>query len=518
MLKVDKNYDLVHEFMEVLEQHEWTLKKESVKHVLDTWKENKSYLINIFRKHPNWNEERKMIVFSVDYERGIDFEATLEFYNWVWRTMHSLKTFDNSSYAIIDSIRDICKRNISKEEAERLNNYDSNIRAREGQKTTRVINKLLTSLGINKHNDYNRKYASYSDALSPIKIKRHTCISLNPIDFLLMSNGNSWTSCHRINGGEYCSGTISYLLDKVSFVFYTVDAKYDGDRIEKEPKINRQIFCYGEDKLLQSRLYPSKLDYGGEELYTSIRNIVQEIISTCLDIPNLWVKASSRIEQLVKDAPFSTHYADYFYNSNCTLTIHKESTNNNILLVGYKPICVNCGEGHVLSSRIACCFNKIPCNHCGIKHEKSSMFSMNGKFYCINCAHRCRGCGEVHKKDDLTECSNELYCSTCIKRFFVCCGECGETLRRSDHKYVKKGDKYICYYCLLRGYTYCDECDTYVRKENVRYVESTSFDVCDKCLKKYYKKQGEDFVIDVAVWEVPEDDYAEKGLFISQIT
>ena len=40
------------------------------------------------------------------------------------------------------------------------------------------------------------KFAKYADSINPIKVKRHTVLSVHPIDYYTMSFGNSWTSCH----------------------------------------------------------------------------------------------------------------------------------------------------------------------------------------------------------------------------------------------------------------------------------------------------------------------------------
>ena len=141
---------------------------------------------------------------------------------------------------------------IDSELADELNKICPEVHAHDGQKTSRVINKLLAYIGVGKHPEYNREFAKYADALNPLKITRHTILSVNPLDYLTMSFGNSWASCHTIDKqnkrnmpnsyqGMYSSGTISYMLDSPSMVFYTVDASYDGNDFWHEPKINRQM-------------------------------------------------------------------------------------------------------------------------------------------------------------------------------------------------------------------------------------------------------------------------------------
>lgn len=98
-----------------------------------------------------------------------------------------------------------------------------------------------------------------------------------------MSNrDNTWSSCHCLEGGGYRGGCQSYMGDAVSMIFFTVSDEYTQD-FHTAPRITREIFCYKDDVLLQSRLYPTDL----EDQKTLYRSIVQQAIATCLDKPNL---------------------------------------------------------------------------------------------------------------------------------------------------------------------------------------------------------------------------------------
>ena len=63
---------------------------------------------------------------------------------------------------------------------------------------------------------------------------------------------------------------MSYLLDGTTMVYYQVDKEYDGNDLEFEPKIIRQLFHYKDGILVQGRLYPQCND-GKNSLYTPIR-------------------------------------------------------------------------------------------------------------------------------------------------------------------------------------------------------------------------------------------------------
>lgn len=175
---------------------------------------------------------------------------------------------------------------VDKNFAALINENLPEIRAREGQKTTKVVGKIMKHYGIDKHADYTKKFAAYCDAINVIKITRHTILSVHPCDFLTMSFGNSWSSCHTIDklnlrgkGGQsyegcYSSGTVSYMLDQSSFVLYTTDAKLSPDaEMQKYDKINRCMFHVMNERIVQGRCYPQSED-GNNGLYTQFRNLV----------------------------------------------------------------------------------------------------------------------------------------------------------------------------------------------------------------------------------------------------
>lgn len=241
------------------------------------------------------------------------------------------------------------------------------IKAVAGQKLSRVINKLCHHLGIDKDKDYNKEFAKFSDAVNPLTIKRHTVISVHPVDYLTMSFGNSWSSCHTIDKknircmdnsyqGMYSGGTMSYMLDETSVVFYTVDGKYDGNELELEPKINRNMFHIGEDKLIQGRVYPQTND-SKNSIYEQFRNIMQKVIADCMGKPNMWKlkRGTCACADVIESK--GVHYRDYENFDDCNVSYLKlddDTYNENRITVGHEQICPCCGEVHTREKCIEC--------------------------------------------------------------------------------------------------------------------------------------------------------------------
>lgn len=251
---------------------------------------------------------------------------------------------------------------------EKLNHYFPEAKIRKGQKTSRAINKILCMMGFDKHPDYNKEFAKFADAVNPLKIKRHTVISIHPVDYLTMSFGNSWSSCHTIDkkndrgienanshGGCYSAGTLSYMLDESSCVFYTVGAEYDGNELELQSKINRCMFHYNDNQLVQGRVYPQSNDEGATGLYKDIREIAQKVFADMLEVPNYWTNNSGVDECSKVIASTGVHYKDYYNFDNCNVSVLKDNRDEHeIIHVGHFGICPSCGGEHSRNRNIEC--------------------------------------------------------------------------------------------------------------------------------------------------------------------
>lgn len=250
---------------------------------------------------------------------------------------------------------------------EELNSKLPELKAIIGQKTSRIVNKFCKMLGIDKDFEYQKRFALYADSINPLKVRRHTVISCHPIDYFTMSFGNSWASCQTIDkhnyrgmdnyySGCYSGGTLSYMLDGTSVVFYTVDKSYSGNSFELEPKITRNMFHIGEDKIIQGRVYPQSSD-DSNSIYLDIREIVQKVVADCMGKPNLWTMKEGISECVSVIDTEGVHYKDYTEFNNCNVSYLKNTENKrNIrkIVVGHESICPRCGIEHLNEDVIEC--------------------------------------------------------------------------------------------------------------------------------------------------------------------
>lgn len=494
MLTANEKAYLLNSMEDLLEEYDYEYSTWALSKIVDEWSVRKAGLIEAFKKHPNYIEGKFMIAFDADYERKIERSASYDFKSWVLCTalplvqeklpIDATEISWSGNICVKNSIWDFfyylagrAQRTISEETAKCINNMLPNIHAHVGQKTSRVINKICVYLGIDKVNGYNREFAKYADSLSPMIIKRHTVLSLNPLDYLTMSFGNSWASCHTIDkenkrhmpndySGCYSSGTISYMLDESSMVLYTVDASYEGNEYWKQPKINRQMFHYGEEKLVQARLYPQDND-GADDVYAPYRNVVQNIISEIFGFPNLWTLSKGREAASRYIHSSGTHYKDYTHYDNCTLSVIKGSENKEYIKVGARPICIDCGCRHNVEDNINHCASGYICSDCGCRVSEGYVIWINGDPYCSDCCSYCDSCGEYHTgHSTYIEGRNIYVCDYCRDNYYTYCECCNEWEHNDDIIYVECDDRYVCESCLHEYYFYCDDCGEYYRRED----------------------------------------------------
>lgn len=501
------------EFIEELRSRGYHYNEYAIDAILDEWYDQKRELIDLLSHHPNWSPERLMVRFDEDFTREIDRTAAYHFLDFLYcNTNLRYVTYSDSNYGwIIRTMKDAMRRLLVKrtfvgeedaEEINYLNKMHEDFKFRPGQKVTKIMRKICTTFGWDKimrtgvdnngntveYNAFEREYAKYCDAMCPIKVTRHTCISVNPIDYLLMSNGNSWNSCHDIgnygDSGCYSSGTISYMLDNHSMIFYTVDALYDGEEIERTAKLQRQVFGYHDNQLLQSRLYPQSNDHGSENIYTDIRNIMQKVIADCAGKPNLWIK---RKAQNVKHGRYATCYADWEYYDMCNISVFQDCADKELepIVLGARPICIKCGARHSTDESISCCESTV-CANCGQRLRDEDIIWVDGEPYCANCVSWCECCQTYHRHVEMTWVPSELgyVCQDCIDNYYIWCAEC-RCYHHHDNVICISEDVYVCNHCLEAHYSKCDECGKYVRNEDItEIVDEETGEVtllCDEC-------------------------------------
>ena len=457
---------------------------------LQSWQNNKGRLVELLRRHSNWNEEALAVIFEVTHSREID-KSTVNYYkSELGNLISNLDVSEDDRNKFIWSLETVActySKNLPDADTATLMKQQSGVTCSAGQKTSRIINAICKKYRVDQHPEYNARFARLADSLNPMQVKRTALLSVHPCDYLEMSNrNNSWSSCHCLDGGEYHGGTLSYMNDGCSMIFYTVDDDVTED-FYAAPKRTRQVFCYQNGILLQSRLYPQTDDNEARDMY---RNIVQCTIADCLKLPNLWTLKREYDEVLHRVCTHddALHYHDYeykYYKPNISLLKGTGVGEAETILVGHTAYCLECSEPVSENNTTYCdsCLKNdyVTCFDCGCRIYEEEAHYIDGHYYCDECCSYCDVCEsytigettEVHDSNGYTQ----YVCSSCLAENYRYCEGCDEYYHENAGYNTQDG--FRCNACFHDDYCVCDECGEYVRNDDVKEIDGKYY--CGSC-------------------------------------
>ena len=400
--------DLVTEIYNLLTDRSWRVTRSGIEKNLDKWWNNKLPKIVEMCKHPMYNGNLQIIVpvgikrevSASDAKNKLSFiknsiyvnensklyngktakqylseyvsnmSSKLDIDNIKENNMKDAMTFLNDKfnsslesydvldlrdkmYKALDVIYYSLSMRISPELANDLNNILRLDKKKvvADQKTSKVVSRILH---MGNYDAYNGAFTEFSDYVNENEQKGYYVISLNPLDYLRMSDGNSWSSCHTTDykntrglnstyHGQYCQGCLSYMNDFVSFVTYFIDTSADIKHPDRSWKIYRNMVHEKQDKtiIIQGRVYPQSND-GWKDIY----NIFSGLFFDAMKYEN-YVKLG-----VAKDyCSFETHganYQDYIHYRDCKAFEKKGNSGNRSIVIGEKAY--SCNDGSVLGT------------------------------------------------------------------------------------------------------------------------------------------------------------------------
>lgn len=294
-----------------------------------------------------------------------DARGNMQDFDGYGYTKQSTQAADKFHAIIAGDFARITNSSLSNSAVQTIQSHDSSLKLAVGLKTSRAFNRVCEAYGITKAANYNKLFAQYADLVSGLKRELDFYISLNPYDYLTMSFGNSWASCHTIDkqnirnmpsyySGGYCGGTLSYMLDSTSIITFAIDKDADA---QQSGKIYRNMFHFGNNMLMQARVYPQSND-GGTDLYQTFRDIVQAEFAIMLGLSNnAWDHLGNNDECKRRTMSYGVHYRDYHYRNGCNISCPTELHNNircdSQMEVGHSGICAYCGEEIEFSGQLS---------------------------------------------------------------------------------------------------------------------------------------------------------------------
>lgn len=341
---------------------------EAVAQMAKKWAQNKSKLANILRKADGWDEKNLCVVREITVEHRDVSRAQKAYQALIYNTYYCAPNdtpsarlladmysegsllFDAKSGALSQKGRAWLIANLERK------GFNVKFSLNVGAKFSRVINAVLRAVIEQAHlacPEYEKCFAAFSDAIKNKSEKLKFVLSIHPADYMRMSFGNSWKSCHKLGEGCYQAGTLSYMLDTCSMVGYVVKTECK-DEYWKEGKIFRQMFMYNGAEMLKSRLYP---DYSvNDAIYgTAFADCVAKI----LDIPSDWERVNSVLTTM-SQGKNSSAYPDFTCSCYNTWSLVNPKYRADCAFIakttpiGEPPMCPICGETHRNKSTCHC--------------------------------------------------------------------------------------------------------------------------------------------------------------------
>lgn len=495
-------------------------------------------------KHPNWNEERQMIIFSpTDFEGDVDewvcdktCDYLLNALNKIHRELHKTQGNENplGNLEEFNNVSEIMKALVQRESYELSRNgiddspYSSTvsdeaikhlnekmqstetlkgIRFGIGMKRSKAVQKIVMACGIDKLDGeiipvidqvtgeilsektvypWDKVRAEYGDAINPIHNKYWVCISINPVDFWNISHGNKWDSCLNPNmnyaNGCSCSGGISHGLDDTTVVVYAVKEDFDGEDFEMQEKEYRSLFFVHPDchSFVQAKVYPDN----NEGLHRGFREIFEKALAECLGEPNIW-GASNEYRKYASLNKEATPYSDLWYDTRIAKYCWIKSVEKpcKTIRVGEAPICIECGCRHHMRNNVNCC------------HKLNEDVAYVDGYEEDDC---CKNCGaEVGEYSCASEVWSDYHncygCTDCMREFggdwyiiddfnWVEVNGLGE---EAPEEIIREDDKYF----------YCDYCEEWYYCGNGRYdylYDEEYGCVCTSCYDEIQANRAEE--------------------------
>lgn len=238
----------------------------NIREHLNNWAKNKSHLYLAFGKKLKLEKE-----IELDFSGDSTYVKCLisKFYQEI--TQAKVKRFLKSC-SNAEVIMNCLNRNVSFE----------NVKFRAGDKISKCIGKILDLYDITPA-EKDSVLIKFSMLIQGVKAKGSAVLSIDPVDYITMSENNSnWESCHSMSGC-FRTGPFAYLQDGSTAISYAkpkddcVFTYGDGKTLAYSNKNWRQIVLFSKELkyATQLRQYP----YTSQANQSTVANIVMNVLN-----------------------------------------------------------------------------------------------------------------------------------------------------------------------------------------------------------------------------------------------
>lgn len=339
-------------------------------------------------------------------------------------------------------------------------------------------------------------------------------LSVNPLEMLLASMYTTgWGSCHRLDGGEYCTGPVAYMLDNCTAIAYATSSNAPcdlaGDRV-LPVKSWRQMVFFDLDagSALMSRQYP------GNSVATA--RVAREAVATVLarhhgvEQPRWYVKYFDG-SCCGSDDPQASGYV---YDDLYVGWHYRDPVDSRVRLrdIGKAPtvcpgveclICPACGEDRDYgckedaeqANKLLCQYCRGDVTVCSICHSDITdpgylCYTPQDEPVCEYCFSDnydyCHDCGDVCRLLSLVEavgeCGSKIWiCPSCAASSkYLCCCACDTLVHERLVVLDDVHGNAYCEGCAESVLLHCPECDRLVPADETFFISETVC-VCRYC-------------------------------------
>jgi hypothetical protein len=424
--------------------------------IIEDSKKAKQGIRALLEKTENWNADEDKTYIEVEVQHEADYYEAGRIYCDI-RGLFYYKLTLTESNILSDMYYHFSSGTVSPSMASLFERLDIK-GCKVGVKLTRAIGKLVEHfekkypLDDEHIKQKNQLLARFGDAFIGRKEKIKVYYSINVNDFMTMSKGNSWGSCHDIgftNVGCHCSGTVSYALDNVTLIAYSIGNKVNEILTDKN---FRQCLMLGRNHILQSRPYGNCPQVYQDGITSGLIEVLNKQDFYFEKMEEMNNNTFYNIFETRNDA---TCYPDYNYYENRTLyaSLTDAVLNDNDGLIGQLPVCLNCGDEFYNSESMFCNEHDNQHSHCadcGDIIDTDDAYYVDGDYYCSYCVTYCDCCNEYIRNRDITDISSGRYtdhiCSDCLDRNYFECENCGDWTLNDDGNSTDDG-QYLCENC-----------------------------------------------------------------------
>lgn len=485
---------------EFLKDCNYSFSPKVVSGIVEDAYEAKTKLREKFRKSKFWNEElQALIVPNFTFENKPDYDLVKKWAKSIISASYSAihkNINDNVYYAALSALDTFIYKNkvyLNDGTAEALETCIPNYRYAVGQKLSKFFRGIFDGINPDGYTSYEHDYAILADAASPKTLERTLVISLNIMDFLNMSEGNSWDSCHNIHKrGCYHGGCLSYALDEVTAILYTLPSDVDISKggLWRHKRINRQLFMFGDTFVVESRLYPKHEDANIRKAHS---DIVRQIY--CGEIMgkrfNPIKTSSEEVAKIISKITETQglHYPDYKYDCYHIGIMKSDDFKDDAekITIGAKSPDIVSGEINHDHERMTS-YGNTNANHSlayedyetgELIYDENDAELLDGRMYHRENLVWCDYEEEYALSDDVVWIGDYAYTREHADENFVRCSHCDEYIRTDDAIFTADGDAY-CEDCASYYLSQCEECGEYYKTDDMEYVDDAYY--CPDCL------------------------------------